>query len=144
MDLINKIKKETGGAYSYEMLMEKDEIYGYVNGLNHLWSDKTLATLTAGCLRIDAKFFSKNEEKLPAYVVFVRESLDAKEWYIYGSPDSEVPEIDDDFELNMLKELDAFKDENELSYSDPDFEALEGKIIKDTKKEPEEGELSMT
>ncbi|MDR0851764.1 MAG: hypothetical protein LBN36_04665 [Clostridiales Family XIII bacterium] len=138
MNVPDKVKKAVGDDYSFEMLMNMDEIYAYVQGQSRLWADKKMTTMTAGCLRIDAVFLAANEEQLPVFLVYVKESPEAKDWYVYGSPAEEVFEIDDTFELQMLGTLDRFREKHGLSYTEPDFEMLSGMIVKESKKPDED------
>ena len=115
------------GIYRFEKHMADDEIYGIVSGAKKLESDSILASLTVGCLKIEAVFYRANEERLPVFEVYVKASADAGEWVCFDSPDDKVGVVDVDFEGNMFELLERVRKDYGLSYTDPDFETLAGK-----------------
>lgn len=97
---IEALKKDTGGPF---------------------WC--TVATLTAGCVRLDAVLFVEKGEHWLGYDVLVRESLSSPDWVCYDS----LSDTDSLEEERMLAVLEQVVKTNGLSYTVPDFRRLVGK-----------------
>ena len=97
------------------------------------FAETVVASLTVGCVKIEATLF-KNKEKLSlCYDVFVKDTPDSDEWICYETPTDAVKLK----ESEMLSVLDRIVSENGLSYTECCFEKLDGKVISPVEKPSE-------
>jgi hypothetical protein len=143
MDREMTIEGLFAGRYRFEKFMENDEIYDYVGGIKKLESDCVLASLTAGCLKIEAVFYRANHLQFPVYEVYVRPSETAEEWVCFDSPDIDVPMIDEHLAGYMFDALESVRLDYGLSYTDPDFGKLTGKDVPEADKPQENDGIGM-
>lgn len=125
MNLIQKLKAELGNGYSFEKLHDEDEIRQMQKMNPPDFPETTVAALTAGCLKIDAILYRAGGALLLGYDVFVKDDPDSEEWICYDNPTDPVSLKEQD----MLGVLDRIASENELSYTESNFETLDGKEI---------------
>lgn len=125
MNRIRKMKKELGSRYFFEKLHEENEIAKLQNLNPENFPETVAASLTAGCLKIDAVLYRAGGRLLLGYDVFVKDDPDAEEWICYDSLTEPVSLKEKD----MLDTLDRFAEENGLSYTDSNFEVLDGKVV---------------
>lgn len=132
MNTIQKLKAELGDGYSFERLYDDGEIRQIQKTNPSDFSETTAATLTAGCLRIDAVLYRAGGRLLLGYDVFVKDDPDSEEWICYDNPTDLVSLKEQD----MLDVLDRIASENGLSYTESNFETLDGKEISVKEKPP--------
>lgn len=132
MNTIQKLKAELGDGYSFERLYDDGEIRQIQKTNPSDFSETTAATLTAGCLRIDAVLYRAGGRLLLGYDVFVKDDPDSEEWICYDNPTDPVSLKEQD----MLDVLDRIASENGLSYTESNFETLDGKEISVKEKPP--------
>jgi len=84
-----------------------------------------VASLTVGCVKIEATLFKTKEKLSLCYDVFVKDTPDSDEWICYENPSDTVKLK----EAEMLSVLDRIVSENGLSYTECCFEKLNGKVI---------------
>lgn len=132
MNLIQKLKTELGNRYSFEKLHDEDEIRQIQQMNPSHCSEMAAATLTAGCLKIDAVLYRAGGEVHLGYDMFVKDDPDSEEWICYDNPTDPVSLKEQD----MLAVLDRIACENELSYTESNFETLDGKGIAVKEKPP--------
>ena len=90
------------------------------------FSGRTAASLTAGCVRIDAVLFQAGGQLRLGYDVFVKDDPGSPEWICYDSLEEDaIPD-----ERWMFSTLDRVVKENGLSYTECCFERLDGKTVK--------------
>lgn len=82
-----------------------------------------VASLTAGCVKIEAVLYRKNDMLVLGYDVFVKDDSNSPEWIIYDNPVDEVILK----EKEILKVLNRIVEDKHLSYTECCFESLEGK-----------------
>ena len=109
MNLIEKLKAELGNGYSFEKLHDEDEIRQMQKMNPPDFPETTAAALTV----------------LLGYDVFVKDDPESEEWICYDNPTDPVSLREQD----MLAVLDRIASENELSYTESNFETLDGKEI---------------
>lgn len=122
MNRVKELKKQLGETYAFERLVNRRELPQCMKTLPPR-SEQVLATLTAGCLRIQAVAFTASDEPQLGYDVLVRETPDTSAWICYDTP----PDTVSLKETDMLAVLDRVAQQNELSYTDCRFERLVGK-----------------
>lgn len=132
MNLIQKLKTELGSGYFFEKLYGEDEIRQMQKLNPPNFSGTAVATLTAGCLKIDAVLYRAGGSLLLGYDVFVKDDPDSEEWICYDNPTDPVSMKEQD----MLEVLDRIASENGLSYTESNFETLDGKEISVKEKPP--------
>ena len=132
MNTIQKLKAELGDGYSFERLYDDGEIRQIQKTNPSDFPETTVATLTAGCLRIDAVLYRAGGRLLLGYDVFVKDDPDSEEWICYDNPTDPVSLKEQD----MLDVLDRVASENGLSYTESNFETLDRKEISVKEKPP--------
>lgn len=132
MNTIQKLKAELGDGYSFERLYDDGEIRRIQKANPSDFPETAAATLTAGCLRIDAVLYRAGGRLLLGYDVFVKDDPDSEEWICYDNPTDPVSLKEQD----MLDVLDRIASENGLSYTESNFETLDGKEISVKEKPP--------
>lgn len=132
MNTIQKLKAELGDGYSFERLYDDGEIRQIQKTNPSDFPETAVATLTAGCLRIDAVLYRAGGRLLLGYDVFVKDDPDSEEWICYDNPTDPVSLKEQD----MLDVLNRIASENGLSYTESNFETLDGKEIAVKEKPP--------
>ena len=125
MKLTKDLKHQLGDRYSFTRPVSDRDIFLLQRKLPQNFSETVVASLTVGCVKIEATLF-KNKEKLSlCYDVFVKDVPDSDEWICYDNPSDTVKLK----EAEMLSVLDRIVSENGLSYTECCFEKLDGKVI---------------
>ena len=96
----------------------------------------TVATLIAGCVRLDAVFSKDGDLWRMGYDVLVRETLASSEWICYDSL-SDADSVEED---QMLAVLERVMKESHLSYDASAFSPLDLQKVKSAHKEQKGGE----
>lgn len=125
MNRIKELKQELGSRYFFEKRYEENEVTEMQKLNPQDFPETAAASLTAGCLKIDAVLYHADGRLLLGYDVFVKDDADAEEWICYDSLTDSVSLEEKD----MLNILDRVVEENELSYTESSFETLDGKIV---------------
>ena len=121
-----ELKKLLGDGYRFEQHLNPKEVRRLQDQPAEHFPVCLAASLTAGCVRIDAILFQAGDNSLRlGYEVFAKDSLDTPEWICYDSPEDEVILE----ETQMLAVLDRVVQESNLSYTECRFRQLDGKEI---------------
>lgn len=123
MSRVKELQKELGRNYCYKRYMSNRELHILQKEIPKYFVESVVALLIAGCVKIEAVLYRKNDRLLLGYDVFVKDDSAAPEWIIYESPDDEVILK----EQEMFKVLERVVTEKNLSYTECCFESLEGK-----------------
>ena len=133
MKLTKDLKNQLGDKYSFTRPVSDRDIFLLQRNIPQNFSEAVVASLTVGCVKIEATLF-KNKEKLSlCYDVFVKDTPDSDEWICYETPTDTVKLR----EAEMLSVLDRIVSENGLSYTECCFEKLNGKVISPKEKPSE-------
>ena len=125
MKRIKELKNQLGDKYFFCRPMSDRDIFLLQRKPPQNFAETVVASLTVGCVKIEATLF-KNKEKLSlCYDVFVKDTPDSDEWIYYETPTDTVKLK----ETEMLFVLDRIVSENGLSYTECCFEKLDGKVI---------------
>lgn len=125
MKRIKELKNQLGDKYFFCRPMSDRDIFLLQRKPPQNFAETVVASLTVGCVKIEATLF-KNKEKLSlCYDVFVKDTPDSYEWICYETPTDTVKLK----ETEMLFVLDRIVSENGLSYTECCFEKLDGKVI---------------
>lgn len=123
-------KKELGNKYLFHRFLSDKEIRQLQRTNPSEFETQTVASLTAGCVKIECCIYKAKIGLLLGYDVFVKDDPDSDEWIFYDSPNVSVSTRESD----MLSVLNQVVEENNLSYTECCFKKLDGKIVKTNEK----------
>ena len=133
MKLTKDLKNQLGDRYSFTRPVSDRDIFLLQRNIPQNFSEAVVASLTAGCVKIEATLFKTKEKLSLCYDVFVKDTPDSDEWICYETPTDTVKLR----EAEMLSVLDRIVSENGLSYTECCFEKLNGKVISPKEKPSE-------
>ena len=125
MKLTKDLKNQLGDKYSFTRPVSDRDIFLLQRNIPQNFSEIVVASLTVGCVKIEATLFKTKEKLSLCYDVFVKDTPDSDEWICYETPTDTVKLR----EADMLSVLDRIVSENGLSYTECCFEKLNGKVI---------------
>ena len=125
MKLTKDLKNQLGDRYSFTRPVSDRDIFLLQRNIPQNFSEAVVASLTAGCVKIEATLFKTKEKLSLCYDVFVKDTPDSDEWICYENPTDTVKLR----EAEMLSVLDRIVSENGLSYTECCFEKPNGKVI---------------
>lgn len=125
MKLTKDLKNQLGDKYSFTRPVSDRDIFLLQRNIPQNFSEVVVASLTVGCVKIEATLFKTKEKLSLCYDVFVKDTPDLDEWICYETPTDTVKLR----EADMLSVLDRIVLENGLSYTECCFEKLNGKVI---------------
>ncbi len=126
MNSRNKLKRMLGNRYEFKRLISDKEIRSLQNTNPKHLQMQPAAVLVAGCVKIEVTIYMQAGKMQLGYDVFVKDTPDAVEWICYDSPTDAVRIKEHD----MLSVLDRVVRENNLSYTECNFETINGKQVK--------------
>jgi len=126
MKRIRKLKKELGEKYLFRRLLSDKEIRLLQKTNRTEFEVQTIASLTAGCVKIECCLYNADVGLLLGYYVFVKDDPNSGDWIFYDCPNVPVSTK----EADMFAVLDQVVEQNSLSYTECCFEKLDGKIVK--------------
>ena len=130
MKLTKELKKQLGEKYSFARPVSDRDIFLLQRKPPQNFTETVVASLTVGCVKIEATLFKTKEKLSLCYDVFVKDTPDSDEWICYETPTDTVKLR----EADMLSVLDRVVTENGLSYTECCFEKLKGKVISQKEK----------
>lgn len=125
MKLTKDLKNQLGDKYFFTRPVSDRDIFLLQRNIPQNFSEVVVASLTVGCVKIEATLFKTKEKLSLCYDVFVKDTPDSDEWICYENPSDTVKLK----EAEMLSVLDRIVSENGLSYTECCFEKLNGKVI---------------
>jgi hypothetical protein len=133
MNKLKSLKKSLGGRYSFENPLPERDVLLLLKQNPAAFSDTLAASLTAGCLRLEAVLYPAPDRVILGYDVFVKDSPDNSDWICYDNlPDPVEPKTGLS-EHEMFRVLDCFAEEKGLSYTECNFETVAGKSPRQVK-----------
>ena len=117
-----KLKMVLGNGYRFEQLLDSGEIERLRREPPAHFPGCAAASLTAGCVRLDAVLYRDRGKLCMGYDLLVKDRPDSPEWICYDSPSDPVSLE----ESEMLSVLDRAVNESGLSYTQCSFRELEG------------------
>lgn len=129
MKRVKKLKGDLGGEYVYQRFMSDREVSRLQRQVPLQFEDTVAASLTVGCMKINAVLFQSEDALRLGYDVYVKDSPGSSEWICFDCP-SDCASLK---EQDMLAVLDRIVTENGLSYTECCFEQLEGIMPPDKK-----------
>ena len=133
MKLTKELRKQLGEKYSFTRPVSDRDIFLLQRNPPKIFSETVVASLTVGCVKIEATLFKSKEKLKLCYDVFVKDAPDSDEWICYENPTDTVKLK----EADMLSVLERIVSENGLSYTECCFEKLDGKVISPVEKPSE-------
>ncbi len=125
-----ELKKLLSDRYIFIPLLSQREVRRLQNRPPNDHADRVVASLIAGCVKMEAVLYRDGKKLLLGYDVFVKDDPDSQEWILYVTPNDCVSLK----ETEMLAVLDRIVMSNGLSYTECCFERMDGKIVKLRKK----------
>ena len=125
MKLTKELRRQIGEKYSFTRPVSDRDVFLLQRNPPKIFSETVVASLTVGCVKIEATLFKSKEKLKLCYDVFVKDTPDSDEWICYENPTDTVRLK----EAEMLSVLDRIVSENGLSYTECCFEKLDGKVI---------------
>ena len=133
MKRIKELKKQLGGKYFFCRPLSDRDVFLLQRNPPKNFAETVVASLTVGCVKIEATLFKSKETLRLCYDVFVKDTPDSDEWICYENPPDTVKLK----ESEMLLVLDRIVKDNGLSYTECCFEKLDGKVISPMEKPSE-------
>ena len=133
MKRIKELKKQLGGKYFFCRPLSDRDVFLLQRNPPKNFAETVVASLTVGCVKIEATLFKSKEKLQLCYDVFVKDTPDSDEWICYENPPDTVKLR----EAEMHLVLDRIVKENGLSYTECCFEKLDGKVISPVEKPSE-------
>lgn len=125
-----ELKRLLGSSYSYKRYMSDRELKQLNNQIPKYFAENVVASLIAGCVKIEVVLFHGSCGLVLGYDVFVKDGVDSPEWIFFDSPMDEVILK----ETTLLAVLDRVVADNHLSYTECCFDTLDGKLVASSKK----------
>ena len=129
MNRVKEVKKALGAEYVYQRFMTEREVSRLRRQAPQHMDDTIAASLTVGCMKINAVLFLSDVTLRLGYDVYVKDSPGSSEWICFDCPSDRASLKEQD----MLAVLDRIVTENGLSYTECCFERLEGILLPDKK-----------
>ena len=129
MNRTKELKRTLGNEYVYRRLMSDREVSRLRRQAPQHMEDTIAASLTVGCMKINAVLFQEDSSLRLGYDVYVKDSPGSSEWICFDCPSDRASLKESD----MLSVLDRIVSENGLSYTECCFERLEGILLPDKK-----------
>ena len=120
-----RLKKLLGDKYIFKIFLPLSE----AKKLNDI-HEKLFASLTVGCVKINAIVFPNADKSVLGFDILVKDKPDSKEWICYDTVTDEVKLSSYNLEQTMFDILNRVVKKYGLSYTDCNFEAVNGKVIK--------------
>lgn len=126
MNRVKELRKALGADYVYQRFMSDREVSRLRRQAPQHLEDMVAASLTVGCMKINAVLFQSDSSLRLGYDVYVKDSPGSSEWICFDCPSDRASLKEQD----MLAVLDRIVSENGLSYTECCFERLEGRQVK--------------
>lgn len=129
MNRVKELKRTLDNEYVYQRFVSDREVSRLRRQAPQHLEDTIVASLTVGCMKINAVLFQSDGSLRLGYDVYVKDAPGSSEWVCFDSPSDRASLKESD----MLAVLDRIVTENGLSYTECCFERLEGILPPDKK-----------
>ena len=129
MNRVKELRRAMGDSYSFQKFITDREVSRLRRQVPLQFEDTVAASLTVGCIKINAVLFQEDGTLRLGYDVYVKDSPGSSEWICFDCPSDRASLKESD----MLSVLDRIVSENGLSYTECCFERLEGILLPDKK-----------
>ena len=123
-----RLKKLLGDKYIFKIFLSLSEVRNILHSRDK--HEKLFASLTAGCVKINAIVFPNSDDMQIDFDILVKDKPDSTEWICYDTETDEVKLSSYNLEQTMFNILNRVVKKYGLSYTDCNFEVINGKMIK--------------
>lgn len=124
-----KLKKLLSEKYIFKKYLSSAEVRKILSENPKNKHEKLFASLTVGCVKINAVIFPTPDCMTMGYDILVKDTPDSKEWICYDTLNDEVKYNALNLEQEMFNILNHEVKKYGLSYTDCNFEVVNGKSI---------------
>ena len=125
-----KLKKQLGDKYIFKKYLSSAEVRKILSENSKDKHEKLFASLTVGCVKINAVVFPTPDKMLIGFDILVKDTPDSEEWICYDTLGDEIKLSSRNIEQAMFDILNREVKEYGLSYTECNFEVINGKSIK--------------
>lgn len=125
-----KLKKLLSEKYIFKKYLSSAEVRKLLSENSKNKHEKLFASLTVGCVKINAVIYPTPDRMTMGYDILVKDTPDSKEWICYDTLNDEVKFNALNLEQEMFNILNREAKEYGLSYTECNFEVINGKSIK--------------
>ena len=125
-----KLKKQLGDKYIFKMYLSVNEVKKLLSENTKDKHDTLFASLTVGCVKINAVVFPTPDKMLLGFDILVKDKPESEEWICYDTLSDEIKLSPRSIEQAMFDVLNREVKEYGLSYTECNFEVINGKLIK--------------
>lgn len=123
-----KLKKLLGDKYIFKIFVPLSEVRNRLHSKGK--HEKLFASLTVGCVKINAIVFPNSDNMQIGFDILVKDKPDSTEWICYDTVTDEVKLSSYNLEQTMFDILNRVVKKYGLSYTECNFEVVNGKVIK--------------
>ena len=123
-----RLKKLLGDKYIFKIFLPLSEVRNILHSKDT--HEKLFASLTVACVKINAIVFPNSENMQIVFDILVKDKPNSTEWICYDTITDEVKLSSYNLEQTMFDILNRVVKKYGLSYTDCNFEVVNGKVIK--------------
>lgn len=124
-----KLKKQLGDKYIFKKYLSSAEVRKILLKNPKGEHEKIFASLTVGCVKIYTVIFPTPDSMTIGYDVLVKDIPNSTEWICYDTLSDEIKLSSRNIEQSMFDIMNREVKEYGLSYTDCNFEVINGKVI---------------
>ena len=124
-----KLKKLLSEKYIFKKYLSSGDVRKILFENPKNKHEKLFASLTISCVKINAIIFPTPDCMTMGYDILVKDTPDSKEWICYDTLNDEVKYNALNLEQEMFNILNREVKEYGLSYTDCNFEIVNGKVV---------------
>ena len=123
-----RLKKLLGDKYIFKIYLSLTEVRDILQSKDT--HEKLFASLTVGCVKINAIVFPSADNMQIGFDILVKDKPDSTEWICYDTITDEIKLSSYNLEQTMFYILNRVVKKYGLSYTECNFEVVNGKVIK--------------
>ena len=123
-----RLNKLLGDKYIFKIYLSLTEVRDILQSKDT--HEKLFASLTVGCVKINAILFPNADNMQIGFDILVKDKPDSTEWICYDTVTDEVKLSSYNLEQTMFDILNRVVKKYGLSYTECNFEVVNGKMIK--------------
>jgi hypothetical protein len=125
-----KLKKQLAEKYIFKKYLSASEVKKLLSENPKGKHERLVASLTVGCVKINAVIFPIVDCMSIGYDILVKDNPNSKEWICYDTLNEDVKYNSRNMEQEMFNILNREVKKYGLSYTECNFEVLNGKSTK--------------
>ena len=125
-----KLKKLLAEKYNFKVFMSVSEVKKLLSENPKDNHEKLFASLVVGCVKINAIVFPTPDKVVLGFDILIKDKPDSTEWICYDTVTDEIKLSSYSLEQTMFDILNREVKQYGLSYTDCNFEIVNGKVIK--------------